>query len=133
MAPETSFITLYFRALQDATIIILLICAIISLILGIFFPPHGEEGTAWIEGAAILAAVVLVTLVTSLNEYSQEKQFRKLNKRAEDRQIIVIRNGKQSQINISEVVVGDICVLNTGDRTPCDGVMVFANGIFFFF
>lgn len=38
---------------------------------------NGDEREAgWIEGAAILLAVIVVVLVTALNDWSKEKQFR---------------------------------------------------------
>lgn len=36
----------------------------------------GEREAGWIEGAAILLAVIVVVLVTALNDWSKEKQFR---------------------------------------------------------
>lgn len=44
--------------------------------------PQGEgHGTAWIEGVAILLCVVVVVLVTAINDYSKERQFRSLQVR----------------------------------------------------
>lgn len=37
---------------------------------------HEEHGSAWIEGVAILICVVVVVLVTAINDYSKERQFR---------------------------------------------------------
>lgn len=36
----------------------------------------GEREAGWIEGCAILVAVIVVVLVTALNDWSKEKQFR---------------------------------------------------------
>ncbi len=35
-----------------------------------------EHETGWIEGAAILIAVVVVVLVTAANDWTKERQFR---------------------------------------------------------
>ena len=74
------------EALQDTTLIILIICSIISLLLSLLFhhevTPDEEFAAAkepnveWIEGLAILVAVMVVVLVTSFNDWSKEKQFR---------------------------------------------------------
>lgn len=45
---------MFFEALQDTTLIILSVAAVISLILGIVVPHKNEDGSGWIEGAAIL-------------------------------------------------------------------------------
>ena len=49
--------------------------AVVSLVVGIYEDPS----KGWIEGVAILFAVLLVALVTTSNNYSKEAQFRKLN------------------------------------------------------
>ena len=47
------------------------------------------------EGAAILMAVVIVTLVTAINEYKKEQQFQDLNKVKEKVSNRVIRGGAE--------------------------------------
>ena len=87
--PRKTFLSLWWEACQDTTIIILCLAALISLLIGIFAPAEeGEDqGHAWIEGLAILIAVLLVTIVTAVNEYQQEGQFRELNKVKEDKYV----------------------------------------------
>ena len=67
--------------------------------------------TGWIEGFAILMAVLAVTLVSSINDYQKEKQFRKLNAVKEDAKVNVLRDGVIVQISKYDIVVGDIVVL----------------------
>ena len=68
-----------------------------------------EEHPAWIEGAAILIAVIIVVLVTAFNDWSKEKQFRGLQDRIEGEQTFsVIRGGQATQVQIGNLVVGDI-------------------------
>jgi magnesium-transporting ATPase (P-type) len=69
------------EALEDPTLVMLCIAAAVSLVLGIYENPT----TGWIEGTAILAAVVIVVMVASLNDYQKEKQFRKLNEKKDSR------------------------------------------------
>mmetsp|Transcript_25715 Transcript_25715/g.72045 ORF Transcript_25715/g.72045 Transcript_25715/m.72045 type:complete len:982 (-) Transcript_25715:61-3006(-) len=125
-APTKSWLELFWEACQDTTIIILCIAALVSLALGIFVP---EEGADWIEGAAILIAVLLVTVVTATNEYQQEQQFQELNKVKENRIVKVIRGGKQREVSIHDIYVGDICVVDCGDQIPADGIVVFADDL----
>ena len=42
-----------------------------------------KRSTAWIEGFAILAAVMVCVLVTAINDYQKEREFIKLNKEKE--------------------------------------------------
>lgn len=46
-------------------------------------------GVKWVEGVAIVIAVSLVVIVSSVNDYQKEKQFRDLNAKKEDRQVTV--------------------------------------------
>eukprot|EP01101_Sappina_pedata_P004273 TRINITY_DN1782_c1_g1_i2.p1 TRINITY_DN1782_c1_g1~~TRINITY_DN1782_c1_g1_i2.p1 ORF type:complete len:959 (+),score=539.43 TRINITY_DN1782_c1_g1_i2:44-2920(+) len=119
-APLRSLGELIFEGLQDTTLIMLMIAAVISLVLGIAEnPAHG-----WIEGTAILIAVFLVVMVASVNDYQKERQFRKLNEKKENKLIKVIRGGEQQEISTYEINVGELIVLATGDIPPADGVLV---------
>ena len=74
-----------------------------------------DEHPAWIEGAAILIAVIIVVLVTAFNDWSKEKQFRGLQDRIEGEQTFsVIRGGQATQVQIGNLVVGDIIQVSEG-------------------
>ncbi len=59
-----------------------------------------EPKVDWVEGVAILIAVIIVVMVGSLNDWQKERQFRALNDKKEDRTIKVIRAGHESVINV---------------------------------
>ncbi|XP_008276216.1 plasma membrane calcium-transporting ATPase 1-like isoform X1 [Stegastes partitus] len=143
--PKT-FVQLVWEALQDVTLIILEVAAIISLGLSFYSPPdaerqhcgeaaggvedEGEAEAGWIEGAAILLSVVCVVLVTAFNDWSKEKQFRGLQSRIEQEQkFTVVRGGQVIQIKVSEIVVGDIAQVKYGDLLPADGVLIQGNDL----
>uniref|UniRef100_A0A8B9HQN3 Calcium-transporting ATPase n=1 Tax=Astyanax mexicanus TaxID=7994 RepID=A0A8B9HQN3_ASTMX len=139
--PKT-FLQLVWEALQDVTLIILEVAAIISLGLSFYRPPDAERETAggvedegeaeagWIEGAAILLSVVCVVLVTAFNDWSKEKQFRGLQSRIEQEQkFTVVRGGQIIQIPVAELVVGDIAQVKYGDLLPADGVLIQGNDL----
>jgi magnesium-transporting ATPase (P-type) len=79
-----SFFELVKEALNDTTMIILCICAFISIVINIFV-----EGIFPIEGVAILTAVSACTLVAATNDYQKEKQFIELQKVAEDKKKVI--------------------------------------------
>ncbi|XP_052449537.1 plasma membrane calcium-transporting ATPase 3b isoform X2 [Carassius gibelio] len=143
--PKT-FLQLVWEALQDVTLIILEIAAIISLGLSFYQPPghesegcgaggvgvedEGEAEAGWIEGAAILLSVICVVLVTAFNDWSKEKQFRGLQSRIElEQRFAVVRNGNVIQIPVAEMVVGDMAQVKYGDLLPADGVLIQANDL----
>ncbi|KAF2364516.1 P-type ATPase subfamily IIB [Trinorchestia longiramus] len=140
--PAKTFLMLVWEALQDATLIILQVAALISLGLSFYKPPENEneddaihhdeseEKAGWIEGVAIYISVVVVVLVTAFNDYTKERQFRGLQNRIEGEQkFAVIRNGEVQQINVAEIVVGDICQVKYGDLLPTDSILLQSNDL----
>ncbi|XP_078399515.1 plasma membrane calcium-transporting ATPase 2 isoform X3 [Cetorhinus maximus] len=143
--PKT-FLQLIWEALQDVTLIILELAAIISLGLSFYQPPgersemcgsaaggvedEGESEAGWIEGAAILLSVICVVFVTAFNDWSKEKQFRGLQSRIEQEQkFAVVRGGQVIQIPVSEIVTGDIAQIKYGDLLPADGILIQGNDL----
>ena len=73
------------------------------------FPEEEEDEHGYIEGLAILIAVIIVVFVTAFNDWSKEKQFRGLQDRIEGEQTFnVIRNGTAQQVQVGELTVGDV-------------------------
>ena len=118
--PSKSLMSLILEGLQDKTLIMLIIAATVSLILGIAEDPK----SGWIEGTAILSAVVIVVMVSSLNDYQKEKQFRKLNEKKNNKPVKVIRDGQMETISVYDVMVGDLVDIETGDILCADGFYV---------
>ncbi|KAF3387642.1 Calcium-transporting ATPase 2 [Penicillium rolfsii] len=126
---STGFLKLLWMAYNDKIIILLTIAAIISLSLGIYETVDGGKGVDWVEGVAICVAILIVTVVTAANDWQKERQFAKLNKRNNDREVKVIRSGKSTMISIYDIKVGDILHLEPGDSIPADGVLISGHGI----
>lgn len=110
--PLKTFLELFLATFEDPTIIILLVCAIVSLVLGTIpavrcaarllhhrshvlvfgafddptlapSPPQiAHEENGWIEGAAILIAVFLVAFVSAGNDYSKQLMFQDLERKS---------------------------------------------------
>ena len=78
--PRNSWFVLWYEAMQDTTLILLSLAATISLVVGIFLLEDKGGGGSWIEGLAILFAVLFMNCVTATNEYQKESQFLNLNK-----------------------------------------------------
>ncbi|CAF1600720.1 unnamed protein product [Adineta ricciae] len=135
-----SFLRLMFEALQDVTLIILMICSLISFGLAFYRPDHQsfefqlkkhkETNVEWIEGAAIIFAVIVVIIVTAFNDWSKERQFRGLQKRIEqDQTFNLIRNNQLEQVHLKDIVVGDVCHIKYGDLLPADGLVIQSNDL----
>lgn len=54
--------------------------AVVSLALGFYqsFRPDATDKVEWVEGVAILIAVVVITVVQGLNDFQKERKFQSL-------------------------------------------------------
>ncbi|MCO5567542.1 hypothetical protein L7F22_021236 [Adiantum nelumboides] len=109
------------EACHDTTLIILMLCAFLSLGFGI--KSDGiKEG--WYEGVSIAIAILLVIVVTGVSNYRQSRQFQHLSKERDNIQVQVLRNGRHLTVPLIDIVVGDIVQLKIGDQVPADGLLV---------
>ncbi|CAF3983316.1 unnamed protein product, partial [Rotaria sp. Silwood2] len=130
--PMKLFLRLCWDAFHDMLLVILLICAVVSIGLSFYKPPHqGDQAIEdkpnleWIEGVAILVAVLVVVFVTAFNDWRKERQFRGLQSKIEkDQRASVVRNNHIQPIPVTELVVGDLCFIKYGDLIPADGIIV---------
>lgn len=119
--PSKTFISFVFEAFKDTTIIILLVCAILSLGFGI--KQHGLKD-GWYDGGSIIVAIVLVIVVSSVSNFKQSKQFEKLSDASSDIKVQVVRDGRHQPISIFDLVAGDVVSLKIGDQVPADGLFL---------
>ena len=114
---KDSFLKLLITTLGDPIIKILLIALAIKTVF-LF------KNFDWYETIGIVIAITLASLISTVSEYGSEQAFEKLQEEVSKIFIKVIRNGKKSEIPIGDVVVGDIVILDAGDKIPADGVIV---------
>jgi len=105
---------LFLEKFEDPIIRILLIAAFLSL--GISFI-HGD----FIETIGIFFAILLATVVGFWFEMDANKKFDVLNKVNDETPVKVLRDGAITEIPKSEVVCGDLVILDTGEEIPADG------------
>ncbi|KAJ5091720.1 hypothetical protein NUU61_006590 [Penicillium alfredii] len=129
--PERKLKTIWelaWMAYNDKVLILLTIAAVISLAVGIPQSLHpadpDEPGVEWVEGLAILIAIIIVVTVGAANDWHKERQFAKLNKKKENRHVKVMRSGRTEEISIFDILVGDVMYLEPGDMVPVDGIMI---------
>ncbi|KAJ1547338.1 Calcium-transporting ATPase 10, plasma membrane-type, partial [Nowakowskiella sp. JEL0078] len=108
---------------EDPIIKVLLVGAIVVISLGTAICP----ASGYIEGIAILVAVIIVLSVTAGNDWSKEKKFKKLLLLQSDKKTKVVRGGIKDQISSWDLVVGDIVEVIVGDEIPADGILVNSN------
>ncbi|KAJ3188439.1 hypothetical protein HDU85_005590 [Gaertneriomyces sp. JEL0708] len=112
-------------AIQDKTLIVLCIAAAVEIAIGIYKIVDKNESLAIIDGGAIIVAVLIVVMVSSINDFRKQAQFRKLNDFSKSlRGVKVLRDGRTIDIPTQHLLVGDIVMLETGDVLPADGVLI---------
>ncbi|KAI8854016.1 hypothetical protein BC829DRAFT_359858 [Chytridium lagenaria] len=121
------------RAFEDKILILLTVAAFVALGVGLYVDfketPADKAKTHWIEGFAIIVAVIIVVLAGSINDFNKEKAFQKLNAKKEDRKVKALRDGKTQLVSIYAVLVGDILLLEPGDIIGADGVYISGMGL----
>lgn len=78
----------------------------------------------WYETLGILIAIFVATLISTLSEYGSESAFKKMQDDNKEIYAKVYRNYKLQNIRISEIVVGDVIKLDSGDIVPADGKII---------
>ena len=114
------------ECLDDFLLKVLIAAGLFSIIVDEIMADPEEKPTAWIEGAAILIAVILIVLVTSLNNLKKDKEFRKLNQEAEAGKVVtIVRNGeKLADQSMEDIRVGDLIIIKSGMEIPGDGIVI---------
>ena len=98
---------------KDFSIIILIIAAIVSGIVGV------AEGEGITDTIIILIVVLVNAIIGVTQEAKAEKSLEALQKLT-DHASKVVRNGQVVVVPAKELVPGDIVVLDTGDYIPAD-------------
>lgn len=115
--PRTFWQT-YWEKYDDPIIIVLLV----ALGLNIVFSFMGKVEVQ--ECFGILLSVIISTFVSALSEHSNETTFRRIRDSASDTKVKVYRDGTLKEILSSQIVCGDIILLQAGDMIPADGHIV---------
>ncbi len=108
---------LFLEQFADFLILILLVAAVLSLILG-----HQ------IDFYLIVAIVVGNGIFGFIQDWKAEQSIRALKEMASP-EAIVYRNGKKKEISREEVVPGDLIALEQGSAVPADGRLVEAQSL----
>ncbi|PPE01260.1 hypothetical protein GOBAR_DD01754 [Gossypium barbadense] len=119
--PPRGFWVFVWEALQDTTLMILAVCALVSLAVGITV--EGWPKGAY-DGLGIVLSILLVVFVTATSDYRQSLQFRDLDKEKKKITVQVTRDGLRQKISIFDLLPGDIVHLAIGDQVPADGLFI---------
>lgn len=105
---KKTLLQLFFAQLQDALIYVLLAASVVTLFVG-----------EYADTVIILAVVFLNAAIGVIQENKAEKAIEALNKLTTPRSL-VRRNGEIIEINSTDIVPGDIVILDAGRYVPAD-------------
>ena len=63
------------------------------------------------------------------NDYQKDLQFRKLNEKKDQLEVKMRRGGSQILVPNQQIVVGDVMILQTGDKITADGIVIESNNM----
>ena len=110
---KQTLIEKFLAQFKDFMIIILIIAAIVSGIVGV------QEGEGFTDSIIILIVVVVNAIIGVAQESKAEKSLEALQKMS-SHVAKVMRNGKLVVVQSAELVPGDVVILDTGDFIPAD-------------
>lgn len=97
-----------------------LLCAISLIMIIMFFFGQAEI----YEPIGTLVAILLVTIITAKTEMASDNEYRKLKDKTKKTTSKVYRDGIVSVIDTDDIVVGDLVILNSGDKIQADGYLL---------
>jgi calcium-translocating P-type ATPase len=112
-----SFLQQFISSFGDPIIKILLVALGVN-VLFLF------QDADWFEAVGIAVAIFLATFISTLSEYGSESAFLELQRSAADITCRVQRAKGVAALPVSDVVVGDLILLQAGERIPADGVII---------
>ena len=116
-AKKKSFLARFVGNLGDPVVKILIVALILNLI---FTFRHAD----WLETGGIAVSVFLATLISTLSEHGSEAAFDKLKESVGRQRVRVMRDGEMREIDIDDVVVGDLIYVGAGEQIAADGFLV---------
>ena len=118
----------------DPLIFVLEIAALLSIFISVaeyneWFGLQNPGRGVFFEPLGILMAILLATGISFIFELKADHEFTLLNQVGDEEPVLVIRNGNTIQIPRSDVVVGDIVMLSTGEEVPADALLLEATSL----
>ncbi|CAK7039479.1 MAG: Calcium-transporting ATPase 1 [Petrimonas sp.] len=110
---QKSIAVIFFEQFRSSMVVILLIAAAVSGVIGVM------EGEGLTETFIILAILIVNAIIGVMEETKAQSSLDALNKMSAPRSK-VLRDGEVTETVSTQLVPGDIVILDTGDIIPAD-------------
>ena len=124
---EDSIVKKIYESIINPFTVILLLIALVSLVTNVWLAKPGQE-----DPTTFIIIVVLVLLSGSIRfvqELRSDKAASNLSRMIVNT-VTIVREGKEQEIPITELVVGDIIRLSAGDMLPADVLILDSRDFF---
>ena len=116
-AKRKSFFRQFLGNLGDPIIKILIAALVINLIFTF-------RNADWVETVGIAVSVLLATFISTMSEYGAGRAFDRLDSAYSKQKCRALRSGEVVEIDICDIVVGDMVYIGAGEQIPADGVLI---------
>ncbi|MBQ8408281.1 MAG: calcium-translocating P-type ATPase, PMCA-type [Clostridia bacterium] len=116
-AKRKSFFRQFLGNLSDPIIKILIAALVINLIFTF-------RNADWVETVGIAVSILLATFISTMSEYGAGTAFERLESAYGRQKCRVLRKQGVCEIDIEEIVVGDLVYIGAGEQIPADGVLI---------
>lgn len=122
---QESILSMFIDSFKDIWILVLCGALLIKIVLTIvgFIIPELSSGNDLIEIVSIVIAIILATGFSTLSEYRNTSRSEALQEEYSKTYSKVVRDGKLLNILTSEIVKGDVILIQAGDKVPVDGLL----------
>lgn len=105
-------------ALDDPMLKLLMVISAIFIVM--FFAGHGEI----YDSIGTIIAIILVAAISAKTEVASDKAYKKLKDSVKKDECKVYRDGALKVVTVDDIAVGDIVLLQSGDKIPADGFLI---------
>ena len=119
MSPQKKkgFMRRFFENLGDPVVKILIGALIINIIFMF-------KRANWVETIGIAISILLATFISTLSEHGSQNAFDRLCRESIQTLCRVIRGGETLEIDIGDIVVGDVLTVGAGEQIAADGTLI---------
>ncbi len=114
---------IFINQFKDFLIYLLFFAIAISIGIGFYEASQGHTPESFVDALVIFVILVINAVLGFYQEYQAEKALESLKKMA-PHHAKVVRNGVVKEIDVKDVVIGDILQLDEGDKIPADARLI---------
>lgn len=109
---KDSVFKIILRELLNPIVLLLIVTVVFSLIIG-----------EVVDACAIIFIILIDLILGTFQEWKAEKTAESLQELIKDK-VRVIRNGEETEVDSEELTIGDIILLESGDRISADARLI---------